>query len=676
MPFDFKASVSEKAAKDLESFKFSFASKTEALEYWTEIHSELEEVLYSGHITYGDEISRYVQDVASNLLKEEPDLRGKLRFYTIKSNEVNAFSTAPGIIFVTTGLISQLSSEAQLAFILSHEIAHFEKNHSYHEYLNLKKSGTIKKRDQVLKLRQFSKELEFEADKIAIKRYNQLGYSSEELIGTFDILMYSYLPFDEIAFPNDYFNTDQLFIPEMCIDREIKQITAREDYNDTQHTHPNIKKRKDSIINLLEAYPKWGETRFMLDKQRFQDVVNTCRFEDVRINLIQGNIFNSLYSIFLLKQVYPENTFLQHMEAVSWLSILQTDNIIHKQFESPKIEGESSKLYKFLKQSKKLELYTIGLRILYDLKAKYPDDSFLAATYNNYIKELSYKSRFNLSEFQTLNFHQAATAAITKAAEQKNAVKDTLEKPNANKYSRIKEKRSVTAITQFDSTQYALYSLSDIIRDSLFQKDFKKFKAYSDSVNEAEKAYNLLSEKDQNRIQNERLKKQALLTPSFKEVLIINPRATIYSEKKIPDWEIEKGQKSFMNMIRTLCSKNGFVPVFIETDSIVRSGTDALNEYATYLSYFEQLNFTNGGKNCLPIDSKLLNSYNQNRGVSHILLAQVHYLKAYQSLYMESSFVDVKSGESLVSFYKQTKLLSPENYTPFFTDFFSLMRTF
>mgnify|MGYP006159555377 CR=1 FL=1 len=63
---------------------------------------------------------------------------------------------------------------------------------------------------------------EFEADEAAIKRYYDLGYSQEDLLGTFDILMYSYLPFDEIVFPNDYFNTDQFYIPLSRINKEIK----------------------------------------------------------------------------------------------------------------------------------------------------------------------------------------------------------------------------------------------------------------------------------------------------------------------------------------------------------------------------------------------------------------------------------------------------------------------
>jgi beta-barrel assembly-enhancing protease len=454
MPLDFKSSVADKVAQDLLRTDLSFPSKTEAQAYWTEVHTELNDALYSGNIIYGDEISTYVRDVAANLLKNDHKLLKKLRFYTIKSNEVNAFSTAPGIIFVTTGLISQLSSEAQLAFILSHEIAHYEKNHSYNEYINLKKAGKIKRRDQVLKLSQFSKEQEFEADETAIKRYYDLGYSREDLLGTFDILMYSYLPFDEIVFPNDYFNTEHLYIPVSRINKEIKEITAREDYDDNYHTHPNIKKRKEAIQLSLEKYSQWGKIHFILDEKTFREAVKTCRFEDVRTNLIQGNPFNALYSIFLLERMHPKNQYLEHMKAAAWLSMQQTGHIIHERFENPKIEGESSKLSKFLKQAKRIELATIGLRVLYDLKKNYPDDAFIENIYNNYLKELSSTSYFELSKFQKLNYHQAASEALVKKNEPVSpSVKDSV-KTEGDKYSRIREKRETQQITvAFDSTE-------------------------------------------------------------------------------------------------------------------------------------------------------------------------------------------------------------------------------
>ncbi len=93
------------------------------------MHYGIDKILQSGLVIYGDDISNYVTKVANKLLKKEPKLRKELRFYTIKSNVTNAFSTDQGIIVVTSGLISQITSEAHLAYILAHEIAHYTEKH-------------------------------------------------------------------------------------------------------------------------------------------------------------------------------------------------------------------------------------------------------------------------------------------------------------------------------------------------------------------------------------------------------------------------------------------------------------------------------------------------------------------------------------------------------------------
>ena len=54
---------------------------------------------------------------------------------------------------------------------------------------------------------------EFEADKLGVKMFHDAGYSEDEIFATFDVLMYSYLPFDEIEFPTTYFSNENIFIP-------------------------------------------------------------------------------------------------------------------------------------------------------------------------------------------------------------------------------------------------------------------------------------------------------------------------------------------------------------------------------------------------------------------------------------------------------------------------------
>ncbi len=95
----------------------------------------LRQLLWSGNVLFGDDVSIYVQEVGEKVLENYPNLKGKIRFYVAKDYAANAFTTPEGIIFINLGLIARLASEAQLAYIISHEITHYVKKHSINQFL-------------------------------------------------------------------------------------------------------------------------------------------------------------------------------------------------------------------------------------------------------------------------------------------------------------------------------------------------------------------------------------------------------------------------------------------------------------------------------------------------------------------------------------------------------------
>ncbi len=76
-----------------------------------------------------DKVQRYVNQVGRwlTLNAERPDL--PWRFGVLDTGSVNAFAAPGGYIFITRGLYERLQSEADLAGVLSHEIAHVLKKH-------------------------------------------------------------------------------------------------------------------------------------------------------------------------------------------------------------------------------------------------------------------------------------------------------------------------------------------------------------------------------------------------------------------------------------------------------------------------------------------------------------------------------------------------------------------
>ncbi|MEM7234318.1 MAG: M48 family metalloprotease [Planctomycetota bacterium] len=74
-------------------------------------------------------IGRYVRQVGALVAQHSTRKDIPYRFAVLDSNLVNAFSAPAGYVFVTTGALRFMQSEAELAFVIGHEIAHIEGKH-------------------------------------------------------------------------------------------------------------------------------------------------------------------------------------------------------------------------------------------------------------------------------------------------------------------------------------------------------------------------------------------------------------------------------------------------------------------------------------------------------------------------------------------------------------------
>jgi predicted Zn-dependent protease len=86
-------------------------------------------VLGAAPLRKDDALQRYVNQVGRYLTlhTDRPDL--PWHFGVLDSESVNAFATPGGHVLVTHGLLRKMNNEAELAGVLSHEIAHVLKKH-------------------------------------------------------------------------------------------------------------------------------------------------------------------------------------------------------------------------------------------------------------------------------------------------------------------------------------------------------------------------------------------------------------------------------------------------------------------------------------------------------------------------------------------------------------------
>ena len=136
--------------------------------YLTEANYEIEKIVKSGNALINDDVTNYLNKLADVILKNNKALRDELHIYTLKSPVVNAYSYDKGYIFIDIGLIAQVETEAQLAYILCHEISHYTKKHHINGYVQNKKldrqNYDRNSEDKLIEKCQYSKESESEAD--------------------------------------------------------------------------------------------------------------------------------------------------------------------------------------------------------------------------------------------------------------------------------------------------------------------------------------------------------------------------------------------------------------------------------------------------------------------------------------------------------------------------------
>jgi Zn-dependent protease with chaperone function len=79
-------------------------------------------------------LQQYVNNIGQRLVPK--DSNNVYSFKLLLDPVPNALSLSTGSIYISTGLVAMLDNEAELAYVLGHEIAHVEKNHFYNRIRN------------------------------------------------------------------------------------------------------------------------------------------------------------------------------------------------------------------------------------------------------------------------------------------------------------------------------------------------------------------------------------------------------------------------------------------------------------------------------------------------------------------------------------------------------------
>lgn len=375
-------------------------SKKEYNKFNSQTNFYVDYLLKSGKIIFGTDLNNYVDKVGALVLENFPDIKDTVKFYIVRSASVNAFTTDAGIIFINIGLIAQLENEAQLAYIIAHELIHYKYKHSLKLYemdVESNEGFTLYKNSNEFSnmnmLLEYSRGQEMMADSLGFTEgYAKTKYSYNEALSVFDVLLYSNLPFDEINFDTTFFDDENFTINKEYILQSVNPISNVENYNDSKSTHPNIKRRREMMIDLVTNRDNINTAKFIISEEEFYKLQKLSRFEMSNIFTNELEYDRAFYNSYLLLKKYPNNSFLKKNMAYCLyaVSIFKHHNSMRRVIgDYKKTEGNLQSITYFFNKVDKKTITALAVKFLWHYHKENPDDKYMSKIFSLAIEELS-----------------------------------------------------------------------------------------------------------------------------------------------------------------------------------------------------------------------------------------------------------------------------------------------
>ena len=327
------------------------------------------EAFWSGTSAITDPgVNNYLQAIVQKIISSNPELRSTdARIVFSRDWWPNAYSMGDGSIAINAGLYIFLKNEAELAFVISHELAHYYLQHnekaiqSYVEKINDKEYqkklkqisregySVNKQLDDLLKTmvfdtRRHGRSNEAEADEYRLRFMKNTGYdcnavkTSLQTLDNIDDTTYFNKPpaiETELDFPGYPFKQSWIS-KQSSIFSAIKDSDSPElkQEKDSLKTHPDCAKR----ILLFEAHWKDdGEKRnsFLVSKEKFNELKRQLYYEIMEECYHEDDLSRNLYYDLTLLENEPGNQYAIYsiIQSFNRLWYLQKNHILKQAIE-------------------------------------------------------------------------------------------------------------------------------------------------------------------------------------------------------------------------------------------------------------------------------------------------------------------------------------------------------
>lgn len=596
--------------KKMEGKEIRSREKKDRKRFALESNFLLDNLLQSGLVLFNDPVSIYLNEVAAKLTEADKSLKKKINVYALRSPTVNAFATDRGTIFVTLGLLAQLENEAQLAFILSHEITHVQEGHTLDLFLKAKtiergsrQSSVLSESsfdEQLFAKNRYSKSLETEADQKGIERFLLTDYSTSTLNTVFDVLKYAYLPFDEVRFERSFFESNDYRLPDYCWLENTKAIKGEEEAeDDKESTHPNIAARRKALAEVLEKSKSPSDKNYLVSEARFETVRKMARFELPMLYLHRERSADAIYAAHLLLQKHPGNAYLEKCvaKALYLNTKFENDADYTRSRDYNEIEGESQRIHFLLDTLQGKEANVLALRYAWLQSQKHPEDSELRTILNDLFLELGQHVTAHTDFYEVAPLPAEASAKADETTKDGDIASKTPadkdEKKEASKYDKIKAQKAETeASAPVESWRTAFIGLKNEEFKKAFEDGQTKYKKRKDR----DEYYRTAKGRDELQRNKARNNKKGLAL-GIPKIVIVNPFYLKLDERRENTMQYvqsEEGHDHFREIIDQVTPKTGIKATILDVSDLKEDQSERFNEIRVMNEWFaEQIKYEN-----------------------------------------------------------------------------------
>ncbi|MBB1283916.1 M48 family metalloprotease [Flavisolibacter sp. BT320] len=293
-------------------------------------------------ILTADEANYYLNALAKEIFKGNPSLNSReIRILFSKSAAANAYSMGEGTILFNIGLFHRMENEAQVAFALCHELAHYLLDHgnsTIHKYVNTVYSDEFQKQlkniqksayrqnqqlEQLAKCllfrsRRHSREYEQAADSMALELMKNTPFDLNGVVSTLALLdtaetdkfsaplqLEKRFHFTSYPFKKSWLESESLFF--------TKSTEEANNETDSLKTHPDCKSRIKAVQQKQQHYQKTTGKKFVVDKAKFDRLKNQFDYEIVEHCFQSNRVSKALYLGLQMLNKKPDDVFLHTM---------------------------------------------------------------------------------------------------------------------------------------------------------------------------------------------------------------------------------------------------------------------------------------------------------------------------------------------------------------------------